>query len=115
MTILFLLILFYLIGEAVVVGLAPKKFHYEALNLAFEKLLNGSKLVAIHEGRYYRTPNGLSLGPGPFVKALAYAAGIDDASITVVGKPSALFFRSAFESLDSSLQAEEVVMIGDVC
>lgn len=98
-----------------VVGLAPKHFHYDALNVAFEKLLNGSKLVAIHEGRYYRTPSGLSLGPGPFVKALAYAAGIDDASITVVGKPSATFFNSALQSLDSSLQPEEVVMIGDVC
>ena len=69
--------------------------------------MDGAKLIAIHEGRYYRTSDGLSLGPGPFVKVLEYAAGV---RATVVGKPSARFFQEALDGADPS----SAVMIGDV-
>ena len=101
-------------GEAVVVGLSPSHFNYESMNVAFHKLLDGAKLVAIHQGRYYKTQKGLSLGPGPFVKALAFAADIKPEEVTVVGKPSTDFFMSALKSLDSTLCPEDAVMIGDV-
>lgn len=100
-------------GEAVVVGLAPSHFNYDAMNVAFAKLLSGARLVAIHQGRYFQTQKGLSLGPGPFVKALAYAADIKPESVVVVGKPSRDFFLSALKALDPSLLPEEAVMIGD--
>lgn len=38
--------------NAVVIGLAPKKFNYDVLNKAFRLILNGSQLIAIHEGRF---------------------------------------------------------------
>ena len=101
-------------GEAVVVGLAPSKFNYDTLNDSFDKLLNGARLVAIHQGRYYRTTKGLALGPGPFVKALAYGADIKPEDIKVVGKPDRNFFLSALQSLNANIQPDETVMIGDV-
>lgn len=70
--------------------------------------------MAIHQGRYFQTQKGLSLGPGPFVKALAYAADIKPERVVVVGKPSPDFFLSALKALDPSLLPEEAVMIGDV-
>lgn len=100
--------------EAVFVGLAPSLFNYDSMNVAFHKLLSGARLVAIHQGRYYKTSNGnLSIGPGPFVRLLAYAAELTDDQITVVGKPSKEFFERALKSLDPNLTTNQVVMIGD--
>lgn len=68
--------------------------------------MGGGKLVAIHAGKYYKTTDGLALGPGPFVRALEYAA---DIKATVVGKPSPVFFLAAAGS-----DASQAAMIGDV-
>ncbi|XP_053669910.1 haloacid dehalogenase-like hydrolase domain-containing protein 2 [Anopheles nili] len=98
--------------DSVVVGLAPEQFYYENLNKAFRVLhqnpakLNVS-LVAIHEGRYYKTPDGIALGPGFFVKGLEYSTGV---SSICIGKPNEYFFRSA---LPDNVAIEECVMIGD--
>lgn len=70
-------------------------------------LLNGAPLIAIHEGRYYKKPDGLSLGPGAFVKGLEYSANV---KADVVGKPNAGFFKAAL----GDICPEEAVMIGDV-
>lgn len=121
--------------NAVLVGLAPEKFVYSKLNevrdfirkifvstlwglmndgrycfQAFQVILNGGRLVAIHKGRYYRDDKGLSLGPGPFVAALEYAS---EAAAEVVGKPNDAFFVRAMAGL--ATDPTEVVMIGDVC
>ena len=96
------------------VGLAPSKFNYEVLNDAFRRLIGGAKLVAIHQGRYYKTLDGLSMGPGPFVRALAFGADIPYEAIAVVGKPQPGFFLSAMHSLDPTLKPDEVAVIGDV-
>lgn len=113
--------------NAVVVGLAPSQFHYDKMNQAFRYqyykyyssslkkklsiyryLLNGAKLIAIHEGKYYKTEDGLlSLGPGCFVKGLEYSA---QCKAEVVGKPKPNIFRSAL--LD--IMPQDAVMIGDV-
>lgn len=71
-------------------------------------MLNGAKLIAIHEGRYYKRTDGLALGPGPFVKALEYAA---DCKAVVLGKPCPDFFRTGLEDT----KPQDAVMIGDVC
>lgn len=92
--------------NAVVVGLAPDKFHYEELNKAFRLLLDGASLIAIHKGRYYKRENGLSLGPGAFIAGLEYSANV---KAEVVGKPTAEFFKAALENVPP----EEAVMIGD--
>ncbi|VDK26022.1 unnamed protein product, partial [Anisakis simplex] len=88
--------------NAVVVGLAPSRFQFDNLNKAFRLLLDGAKLIAIHKGRYYKRKDGLSLGPGPFVEALQFAADVkfirNRFQADVVGKPERNFFLSALES-----------------
>lgn len=73
-------------------------------------LMSGCPLVAVHKARYYKRPDGLALGPGPFVEALEYASG---KKADVIGKPERSFFQSALDVLGVS--AEETAMIGDVC
>ncbi|XP_055595974.1 haloacid dehalogenase-like hydrolase domain-containing protein 2 isoform X2 [Uranotaenia lowii] len=96
--------------NAVVVGLAPERFSYQYLNEAF-RILHASrgtaKLIAIHEGKYYKAKDGISLGPGCFVKGLEYSSGVPSVCI---GKPNAYFFRSA---LPEGLEPQDCVMIGD--
>jgi HAD superfamily hydrolase (TIGR01458 family) len=96
--------------DSVVVGLAPSHFHYRRLNEAFRILLrHPNNLIAIHRGNYLRdSDGGLSLGPGPFVKALEAAA--DCRPAIVMGKPSRDFFDSA---LWEGIPAVETCMIGD--
>lgn len=96
--------------NSVVVGLAKEAFTYGSLNTAF-RILHAdpqAQLIAIHRGRYFKEPDGLSLGPGPFVTALEEAAG---RQATVVGKPERAFFELALA--DMSVAPEEAVMIGD--
>ncbi|XP_075931156.1 haloacid dehalogenase-like hydrolase domain-containing protein 2 isoform X1 [Petromyzon marinus] len=94
--------------NAVLVGLAPERFHYEAMNEAFRLVLEGAQLVAVHKARYYRRADGLALGPGPFVAALEYAAGVQ---ALAVGKPEGPFFLEALRGLDC--EPQQAVMIGD--
>ncbi|KAH8410426.1 hypothetical protein KR215_005521 [Drosophila sulfurigaster] len=96
--------------DSVVVGLAPNAFNYEHMNKAFSILMQqkSHKLVAVHQGKYYKRADGLALGPGCFVKGLEYATG---STATVIGKPNPYFFKSA---LPEGLTAEQCVMIGDV-
>ncbi|KAJ0392780.1 hypothetical protein ATCC90586_004680 [Pythium insidiosum] len=82
--------------NAVVVGLAPGQFHYDRLNEAFRVLLNGGKLIALHEARYHAVKGGLNLGPGAFVRGLEYAAGVQ---ATVIGKPAPSFFQQALQDM----------------
>lgn len=34
-----------------------------------------SKLIAVHEGKYYKRGDGLAIGPGFFTRGLEYATG----------------------------------------
>mmetsp|Transcript_40952 Transcript_40952/g.68452 ORF Transcript_40952/g.68452 Transcript_40952/m.68452 type:complete len:267 (+) Transcript_40952:121-921(+) len=95
--------------NCVVIGLAPIDMTYHSLNHAFQLLMKTKgPIIALHKGRYFKAESGLSLGPGPFVTALEYATGIE---ATVVGKPSADFFRAALEDLN--VLPGEAVMVGD--
>lgn len=94
--------------NAVVIGLAPEHFNYQAMNKAFRMILDGAPLIAIHKARYYKRKDGLALGPGPFVTGLEYAT---DCKATVVGKPEETFFTQALSDLGCS--PSEAVMIGD--
>lgn len=74
----------------------------------FSILFKGNPLIAIHQGRYYKTKEGLAIGPGCVVKGLEYCAGTNS---ILIGKPNALFFKSALaEGIDPST----CIMIGDV-
>ncbi|TMW49296.1 hypothetical protein DOY81_005596 [Sarcophaga bullata] len=95
--------------DSVAVGLAPDEFHYENLNKAFNILLTNKnhKLIAIHEGKYYKRKDGMALGPGCFVKGLEYSTGTKS---VLIGKPNEYFFKSA---VTDDIKMDECVMIGD--
>ncbi|KAK2516974.1 Hdhd2 [Columba guinea] len=95
--------------NAVVVGLAPGHFHYEMMNKAFQLILDGAPLIAIHKARYFKKKDGLALGPGPFVTGLEYAT---DTKAMVVGKPEKTFFLEALRG--TGCAPEDAVMIGDI-
>ncbi|HLL49863.1 MAG TPA: HAD-IIA family hydrolase [Thermomicrobiales bacterium] len=92
----------------VIVGGAEDELTYARLNHAYRLLLNGAKLVAMHRNTAWRTAEGMSLDSGPFVTALAAAAGV---RATVVGKPAAAFFRQAIRAI--GLPPPELAMVGD--
>ncbi len=92
----------------VVVGDAGEAWSYGAMNRAFRLLVGGARLLALERDRYWRNQDGLSLGAGPFVAGLEYAAGVE---AEVMGKPSPAFFRLALDDL--GVPAGSAVMIGD--
>lgn len=82
--------------NAVMIGLAPSKFDYSTLTKAFNLIMEGASLIAIHKARYFKRSDGLALGPGCFVTGLEYSTG---KSAVVVGKPEKEFFHSAVEHM----------------
>lgn len=96
-------------GTAVVVGDAGREFDYDRLNAAFRALQEAEAFLALAKNRVFQDSDGaLSLDAGPFVAALEYASG---RRATVLGKPSADFFRAAVDSLGCA--PGEAVMVGD--
>lgn len=83
-------------------------FTYENLDRAFRMLLAGAPLVAMHRNLSWRTSRGVVLDSGAFVVGLEEAA---RKKATVVGKPSAAFFRAALERL--GVPADRALMVGD--
>lgn len=77
-------------------------------NFFLRILLKKHPLIAIHEGKYFKTNEGIAVGPGCFTRGLEYAAGT---KAIIVGKPNPFFFKSA---LPPAVQPDECVMIGDV-
>ena len=95
--------------NAVVVCDAGDRFDYKSLNKAFQLLLvDDAELLAVGDNRYFRGRGRLHLDAGPFVKALEYASG---KTATVLGKPSAEFFKVAVQSM--GLEPSQVLMVGD--
>jgi HAD superfamily hydrolase (TIGR01458 family) len=92
----------------VVIGGAEDELTYARLNHAYRLLLAGARLVAMHRNTAWRTAEGMALDSGPFITALATAAGT---RATVIGKPAAAFFRQAIR--DIGLPATALAMVGD--
>ncbi len=95
-------------AEAVVIGGAEEQFTYERLNCAFQLVMAGAELVAIHRNKYWRTEQGLQLDAGAFVTGLEFATG---ASATLIGKPAPTFFQQALRDL--GIPVERVLVVGD--
>lgn len=95
-------------ASVVVIGGAEHELTYARLNHAYRLLLNGAKLIAMHRNVAWRTEEGMTLDSGPFIEAIAKAAGV---RITTVGKPSSPFFQQAMR--DIALPAARLAMIGD--
>jgi HAD superfamily hydrolase (TIGR01458 family) len=94
--------------DAVVVGDLGTDFSYDRLNRAFRLLIAGAGFVTLARNRFYRAADGLVLDQGPFVAALELAAG---RPATLVGKPSAEFFRAAMRLV--GVDAPQIAVIGD--
>lgn len=95
-------------ADVIVIGGAEELLTYEAMNRAFQLLMDGAALLAMHVNLYWKTKNGLQLDSGPFVRALELAA---DKQAIVLGKPSRDFFEQALQKL--GVAAGETVMVGD--
>jgi len=100
--------------DAVLIGGADegeetgRVFSYLNLNRAFHELDAGADLYCLHKNRWWQTTDGPRLDGGMFVAGLEYAAGTE---ATVLGKPSAAYFKAALEALDA--EAELTWMVGD--
>ncbi len=93
---------------AVVVGGAEENFTYDAMNRAFQLLLAGAELLAIHRNPYWRVGVDLWLDAGAYVTALEFATGT---RARLFGKPSPDFFAQAVSGL--GVPAHRVLMVGD--
>lgn len=95
-------------ADTIVLGDIGDALSYDLLNRIFNRMMAGARLIAVHKNRYWQTAAGLSLDIGGFVSALEYCSGV---GATVVGKPSADFFRLALNDL--GLAARRVAVVGD--
>jgi HAD superfamily hydrolase (TIGR01458 family) len=95
-------------ADVVVIGGAEELLSYETLNKAFQMLMEGADLLAMHTNLYWKTRQGLQLDSGPYVYALERATG---KSATVLGKPNRAFFEQALSTL--GIPASAAVMVGD--
>ena len=93
--------------ELIVIG-DYKKWDTNLLNQAFNYVMAGANILALHVGKYYKTDTGFKLDAGAFVKAIEYSTGKE---AIVVGKPNTLFFQEALHDL--KLTQNDVLMIGD--
>ena len=94
--------------DLVVVGDIGERWTYEILNRVFNLVMDGARLIALHKGRYWQTPDGLRMDIGCFVTGLEYTTGSE---ATVVGKPSASFFELGLNDL--GVTAARAIMVGD--
>jgi len=94
--------------EYIVAGDIGNLWNSEVLNKVFKMILNGSKLLALHKGKYWLTENGLKFDIGLYVAGLEFVTG---KQAIVMGKPSNDFFNTAIQKLN--LKHHEVAIIGD--
>ncbi|KAK8861516.1 TIGR01458 family HAD hydrolase [Kwoniella newhampshirensis] len=123
--------------DSVILGLHEESLSYQGLNKAFRVLkgepispssaatlpdhttISTPALIAPHAAMYMQSPAssdlpaGLSLGIGPFVRALEEATSM---KAEIVGKPTKGFFQLALKRLEADregIRPDEVAVIGD--
>lgn len=94
--------------DFVVIGDIGDRWNYAILNRVFNMIMEGSKMLALHKGRYWKTEGGLQMDIGVFVAGLEYATGRD---AIVVGKPSTTFFEVGVRQMN--IDNKHAIMIGD--
>jgi HAD superfamily hydrolase (TIGR01458 family) len=95
-------------ADVVVIGGAEELLSYQTMNRAFQMLMDGADLLAMHTNTYWRTSAGLQLDSGPFVRALEIASG---KRAIIVGKPERTFFEQALRLI--GVEAQAALMVGD--
>ena len=94
--------------EVIVIGDLDDQWTFDIINNIFNKVLNGSKIIALHKGRYFQASDGLQIDSGAFIKAIEHAT---STTSEVVGKPEKTFFELVLKDL--KLTPEKSIMIGD--
>ncbi len=94
--------------QAVVVGDLGEAWDFARLNGAFRHIMEGAEFVALQRNRYWDTGDGPALDAGAFVTALEYATGRE---AMLAGKPSAMFFQAAAESM--GVDPFNLAVVGD--
>lgn len=96
--------------DAVVVGDLGPHWTFEAMNEIFRLVSNGAELIALHKNKFW-FPDGTTstLDVGAFIVGIEYASGKKS---TLIGKPSAVYFETALQSLGGGID-QGFYMIGD--
>ena len=94
--------------EYIVIGDLDQDWTFKIINDIFNKVINGSKILALHKGRYFKTSKGMQIDSGAFIKGIEYASSIES---VVVGKPEKDFFEIAISQVN--IQKENLLMVGD--
>ena len=94
--------------EYIVIGDLDKEWSFDIINDIFNKVLNGSKIIALHKGKYFKTSDGMQIDSGAFIKGIEYACSVES---IVVGKPEKEFFNLAINQIN--IPKENLVMVGD--
>lgn len=94
--------------EYIVLGHYGERWDYRLMSSLFQQVMSGSKMLALHKGRFWQTEEGLTLDIGAFVVGLEHATG---QQAIAIGKPSETFFHMALE--DMGVAADRAIMIGD--
>jgi len=95
-------------ADVVLTGGAGTEIDYRLLNRAFQLLLGGASLVAMHRNLSWVTTDGAQLDMGAFVAGLELAAGTE---AVVVGKPAPEFYAAALAQVGA--EPCDAVMVGD--
>ena len=94
--------------ERIVIGDIGGSWDYALMSKLFSLVMNGSKIIALHKGRYWLSEGRLKLDIGAFITGLEYATCVE---AQIIGKPSTDFYKMALASVKCS--ADEACMIGD--
>jgi len=94
--------------DFVVIGDIGPVWDHKLVNRAFQMVMSGAELVALHKSKYWQSPQGLQVDIGAYVAGLEYATGT---TAVVIGKPSSEFFEAGIQAL--GCPKEQIVMIGD--
>ena len=94
--------------EYIIIGDLDDQWSFEIINDIFNKVITGSKIIALHKGRYFQVSDGLQIDSGAFIKAIEYATFTDS---EVIGKPEKAFFQLAID--DIGVSPNNLMMVGD--
>ena len=96
-------------ADYVLVGDLGDGWTVPLLHEGLRVLLEGARLTALQQNRFWLAQDGFRLDAGAFVATLAYGA--DTQCERVFGKPSPVFFDMVLQ--DMGVQPGEVIMVGD--
>ncbi|OHX66139.1 TIGR01458 family HAD-type hydrolase [Flammeovirga pacifica] len=94
--------------EVIVIGDIGKNWDYQLMNDLFNKILNGSHIVGLHKGKFWKASDGLRIDIGAFITGLEYAT---TKQSVCIGKPEKAFYEAAINKI--GLPPENLLMIGD--